>query len=273
MESDTIEGLVIRSFPNEDELFEACRTGDAEDVGHLLSSWGPRAIPVAAMLEAIAWSRVDVVKQLLVADVSMTAKGSVSTPGGSGLMDHATNDISAIELSDIMLTAGRRPRLSQKIRALIQEKRLADEAADEAAPAARAAAAARPAAAKAAPAARPAAPAARPKSAKRGQKRPAPARPTAVADDPETTATEDDGATIEGDSGGTLEAPLLQTDGALTESERLRIVEQNVRELRARCEEQARVLAEQNQLIRALYAAGSAAATALLEARPVGDDD
>ena len=58
-----VDGETIRAFPSEESLCEACRTGNADDVEEILMEWGAgRRLPVSALLEAIAWSHVNVVR-------------------------------------------------------------------------------------------------------------------------------------------------------------------------------------------------------------------
>lgn len=120
-ESDEIDGVVIHSCTSNELLIDACRTGDLEQVRAILRTWGTRAIPEAALHEAVAWSRVEIVRWLLRMGASVTAKGAVHTPGGSGLHDAETHSLNAVELSKIMYTAGLRPRRAMAIIRLIEE--------------------------------------------------------------------------------------------------------------------------------------------------------
>ena len=122
--SDEIEGVVIHSSTTPERLCSACRTGNLKDVDRILGKW-PKARPVPheALLEAVVWSRVDIVRRLLDSGVSTTNKGTVLAPGGSGVSYSDCSSVSGLELSGIMVGAGHRPQRAQTIRRLIQTRR------------------------------------------------------------------------------------------------------------------------------------------------------
>ena len=123
--SDEVDGLVIHSHSTPERLFSACRLGDIDDVSAILRTWGTgfpggRALPAQALLEAVAWARLDVVRLLLDHGAVATARGSVSTPGGSGVVDGDTRSVNAAELGRMMVSAGLRPRRALAIAKLVE---------------------------------------------------------------------------------------------------------------------------------------------------------
>ena len=122
--SDEIEGVVIHASTTTERLCSACRTGSFKDVDRILSKWPKaRAVPHEALLEAIVWSRVEIVRRLLDSGVSANNKGTVLAPGGSGVSYSDCSSVSGLELSGIMVGAGHRPQRAQMIRHLIQTRR------------------------------------------------------------------------------------------------------------------------------------------------------
>ena len=125
--TDEIDGLMIHSTSTPDRLFEACRDGRKDDVAKVLRTWGSgfpggRALPAQALLEAIAWARVDIVRLLLDRGASVIARGKVSTPGGSGVVDEDTAWVNGAELCRMMVSAGLRPRRALSIAKLVEDK-------------------------------------------------------------------------------------------------------------------------------------------------------
>jgi len=123
--SDEIDGLIIHSHSTPERLLTACREGQMADVTAILRTWGcgfagGRSLPAEALLEAIAWARVEVVRLLLDHGASVNAHGSVSTPGGSGVVDSETQHVSAMELCRMMVSAGLRPRRALTIARLVE---------------------------------------------------------------------------------------------------------------------------------------------------------
>ena len=109
--SDEIDGILIHQSADPEQLSAACREGNLSSVNEILKTWPPdRRLPHEALLEAVAWSRVEIVRRLIGVGVSATAKGSVLTPGGSGVTYEQARHISAIGLANIMAGAGHHPQ-------------------------------------------------------------------------------------------------------------------------------------------------------------------
>ena len=81
-------------------LLTACIQGDTAFVSSAVNTC--TSLPTESLLTAIAWSRTEVVRILLDAGLSVTARATVVTPGGSGIPNAETQHISAIELSSMM---------------------------------------------------------------------------------------------------------------------------------------------------------------------------
>ena len=125
--ADEVDGLMIRTHSTPERLFTACGEGEKDDVAAILRTWGTgfpggRQLPAQALLEAIAWARVDVVRMLLDCGASVTARGKVSTPGGSGVVDEDTAWVNAAELCRMMVSAGLRPRRALAVAKLVEAK-------------------------------------------------------------------------------------------------------------------------------------------------------
>lgn len=130
-DEEVIEGVVIRCAQSlEQSLNVACRTGDAGAIASLLPVLA-KPPPPTALLEAVAWSRVEATKVLLGMGASVTAKGSVMTPGGSGVSNDDTRDINAIDLARMMVMAGHRPRRAQMCLQLVQNEAQWEPAAED----------------------------------------------------------------------------------------------------------------------------------------------
>ena len=100
---DEIDGIQIRSTSMLSRIVTACRTGCTDDLRALLGSLGRRRVDLTKpLLEAIAWSKIECVTILLDAGASVTLKGSVDTPGGSGIRHSETRNISPLELAHMM---------------------------------------------------------------------------------------------------------------------------------------------------------------------------
>lgn len=132
MSSDIIDGVEIRSCALSTHFISACRRGDADAVASILrtcrhSRSGDHGLDAkcltSALLEGVAWSRVEVVRKLLDAGAPINARGGVWTPGGSGVSNEDTKNISASELCHMMVAAGLRPRRAQQISGLIACRR------------------------------------------------------------------------------------------------------------------------------------------------------
>ena len=122
--SDEIDGVHIHSMSSisaTKQLLIACRVGAGATVDTILRRLPKHKIPPEALLEAIAWSRLDVVRMLLRAGASVTARGSVHTPGGTGITHKDTQDTSAVELSQLMVAG--RVRHAGMIASLVSETR------------------------------------------------------------------------------------------------------------------------------------------------------
>ena len=222
-------------------------------------------------------------------------------------MDYDTASLTAIELSDIMLTAGRRPRKSKQIQELVKSKLIARSATTGGTHAARTTRPARRGAKRRAaprPASpphrqaprRPQQPAVPSRSAHppammtsaRLQSRVVNARDQAVDAVPALLATAVSPAGIAAMEQAQLADEAMpdeavgpdddatvagedSVDVAMDEPDgnqsRIEVLEARVRELRAAAAEQRRILLEQNYLVRALYSAGMAAANGLMDAQ------
>ena len=131
---DEIEGIgTIRACSLSHVLIHACRSGGRETISSILNSHSRDASIlsehslVLALLEAVAWSRVDAVKMLLDAGASITERGNVWTPGGSGVSYADTSAVNAVELCRLMDGAGLRPRRARIIRQLIGLRELGEK--------------------------------------------------------------------------------------------------------------------------------------------------
>ena len=100
------EDLGTRCF----ELLAACRRGDTPLVEELLARDDcPK--PVEALLEAIAWSHVEVVRLLIKAGCSTDGRGTVLCPAGVGVPYSETRDVTVFELSQRLQGTGTRRAL------------------------------------------------------------------------------------------------------------------------------------------------------------------
>ena len=117
------EDLGARCF----ELLAACRQGDALLVEELLARDDcPK--PVEALLEAVAWSHVEVVRLLLDVGCSTDGRGTVLCAAGVGIPYAETRDVTVFELSQRLQGTG--ARRAFQIAAMLFRRQSTDQEGD-----------------------------------------------------------------------------------------------------------------------------------------------